>query len=156
MTRRAEHLPEAQFALRNQFGILAPCCNNGWRNLVRGEGLGFLNAKVSRQCAKLRFGEPELRHARLFFGLVAVDGDVAILVHDCARIFQPLVNPFAADFRADAGKVRAEHRGPLDSLKDRKSTRLNSSHPSISYAVFCLKKKIYKTITSQRVNAKSR
>src|SRR5690348_17822581 len=26
---------------------------------------------------------------------------------------------------------------------DRKSTRLNSSHPSISYAVFCLKKKIY-------------
>src|SRR5690348_17947161 len=24
-------------------------------------------------------------------------------------------------------------------LKDRKSTRLNSSHPSISYAVFCLK-----------------
>src|SRR5690348_17655247 len=32
-----------------------------------------------------------------------------------------------------------------DSIKclsqDRKSTRLNSSHPSISYAVFCLKKK---------------
>src|SRR5690348_18210700 len=27
--------------------------------------------------------------------------------------------------------------------KDRKSTRLNSSHPSISYAVFCLKKKRY-------------
>src|SRR5690348_18379864 len=30
----------------------------------------------------------------------------------------------------------ARHQG-----KDRKSTRLNSSHPSISYAVFCLKKK---------------
>src|SRR5690348_18162085 len=28
---------------------------------------------------------------------------------------------------------------------DRKSTRLNSSHPSISYAVFCLKKKIEQT-----------
>src|SRR5690348_1228225 len=26
-------------------------------------------------------------------------------------------------------------------IQDRKSTRLNSSHPSISYAVFCLKKK---------------
>src|SRR5690348_18036654 len=26
-------------------------------------------------------------------------------------------------------------------IEDRKSTRLNSSHPSISYAVFCLKKK---------------
>src|SRR5580704_8550343 len=29
----------------------------------------------------------------------------------------------------------------LGSIRDRKSTRLNSSHPSISYAVFCLKKK---------------
>src|SRR6266581_6322967 len=29
---------------------------------------------------------------------------------------------------------------------DRKSTRLNSSHPSISYAVFCLKKKKKTTI----------
>src|SRR5438067_7985343 len=33
--------------------------------------------------------------------------------------------------------------GPGDALphRDRKSTRLNSSHVSISYAVFCLKKK---------------
>src|SRR5690606_40919253 len=29
-------------------------------------------------------------------------------------------------------------------MKDRKSTRLNSSHVKISYAVFCLKKKIHK------------
>src|SRR5690348_17415170 len=29
----------------------------------------------------------------------------------------------------------------MRSAEDRKSTRLNSSHPSISYAVFCLKKK---------------
>src|SRR5690348_18425795 len=29
----------------------------------------------------------------------------------------------------------------VNPLEDRKSTRLNSSHPSISYAVFCLKKK---------------
>src|SRR5690348_18223343 len=32
------------------------------------------------------------------------------------------------------------HQGAVP--PDRKSTRLNSSHPSISYAVFCLKKKI--------------
>src|SRR5699024_9313091 len=31
----------------------------------------------------------------------------------------------------------------LGSVSDRKSTRLNSSHVSISYAVFCLKKKTY-------------
>src|SRR4051794_41595043 len=34
--------------------------------------------------------------------------------------------------------------------QDRKSTRLNSSHPSISYAVFCLKKK--KNIINQTHN----
>src|SRR5207249_10658807 len=42
--------------------------------------------------------------------------------------------------RQEAGEVDVEvrlQRGPLD----RKSTRLNSSHVSISYAVFCLKKK---------------
>src|SRR3712207_8189768 len=32
-------------------------------------------------------------------------------------------------------------RKPSASPKDRKSTRLNSSHANISYAVFCLKKK---------------
>src|SRR3712207_7326477 len=30
---------------------------------------------------------------------------------------------------------------PRDGVEDRKSTRLNSSHANISYAVFCLKKK---------------
>src|SRR3712207_8341384 len=30
---------------------------------------------------------------------------------------------------------------PRDKLRDRKSTRLNSSHANISYAAFCLKKK---------------
>src|SRR3712207_7052504 len=33
-------------------------------------------------------------------------------------------------------------RWPLTAAVDRKSTRLNSSHANISYAVFCLKKKI--------------
>src|SRR2546430_7671751 len=33
-------------------------------------------------------------------------------------------------------------RMPAPNIRDRKSTRLNSSHSQISYAVFCLKKKI--------------
>src|SRR3712207_8420253 len=37
-------------------------------------------------------------------------------------------------------RVRAELRAG-EVLEDRKSTRLNSSHANISYAVFCLKKK---------------
>src|SRR5690348_18208841 len=36
---------------------------------------------------------------------------------------------------------RGKRRDFLTRHRDRKSTRLNSSHPSISYAVFCLKKK---------------
>src|SRR5947208_6051696 len=39
----------------------------------------------------------------------------------------------------DAGEGAAENELPLQ--PDRKSTRLNSSHQIISYAVFCLKKK---------------
>src|SRR5574337_336724 len=44
----------------------------------------------------------------------------------------------AADHRAGQVADAAEHRG--GERLDRKSTRLNSSHHSISYAVFCLKK----------------
>src|SRR2546430_5868026 len=46
--------------------------------------------------------------------------------------------PVFADFAGiDAGQRARERGGP----RDRKSTRLNSSHSQISYAVFCLKKK---------------
>src|SRR5947209_9448422 len=37
--------------------------------------------------------------------------------------------------------VMSEQGGPGARHQDRKSTRLNSSHANISYAVFCLKKK---------------
>src|SRR6266581_8046417 len=46
--------------------------------------------------------------------------------------------------RASCVRCQQHHRDrqPVPgSGRDRKSTRLNSSHPSISYAVFCLKKK---------------
>src|SRR3712207_7098238 len=41
--------------------------------------------------------------------------------------------------------VDAEELVPGDVIQDRKSTRLNSSHANISYAVFCLKKKTHLT-----------
>src|SRR2546427_3708821 len=59
-------------------------------------------------------------------------------VADLGRPFPRLVRPPFAD---------AEHDRPagfsqrVAELGDRKSTRLNSSHSQISYAVFCLKKK---------------
>src|SRR5437868_13081549 len=41
----------------------------------------------------------------------------------------------------DLSGARGAGRSGLNRQVDRKSTRLNSSHVSISYAVFCLKKK---------------
>src|SRR5438876_7991292 len=65
--------------------------------------------------------------------------------------------PSAGSLVAYTARLRAGHRRTLrvcadpnnlpfsnqagQGFEDRKSTRLNSSHPSISYAVFCLKKK---------------
>src|SRR5437870_13172589 len=46
-----------------------------------------------------------------------------------------------ARFRERGGRHRGHPRRPDPRLQDRKSTRLNSSHVAISYAVFCLKKK---------------
>src|SRR5437870_12552891 len=46
--------------------------------------------------------------------------------------------------RQSAGAATAQRRGESGRCgreRDRKSTRLNSSHVAISYAVFCLKKK---------------
>src|SRR5438477_9846218 len=46
--------------------------------------------------------------------------------------------------RGPASAAR-RHRRVAAELRDRKSTRLNSSHMSTSYAVFCLKKKNNRT-----------
>src|SRR5215208_7262722 len=43
--------------------------------------------------------------------------------------------------RQAAARTRAPSASPCPRPGDRKSTRLNSSHVAISYAVFCLKKK---------------
>src|SRR5438132_10086002 len=56
--------------------------------------------------------------------------------------------PYTTLFRSNAERFTFFARAVLESLpamgpppEDRKSTRLNSSHTVISYAVFCLKKK---------------
>src|SRR2546430_10122324 len=46
-----------------------------------------------------------------------------------------------ASRRAPLGELGEETAGKEEREQDRKSTRLNSSHSQISYAVFCLKKK---------------
>src|SRR5438309_8038214 len=73
--------------------------------------------------------------------------------------------PYTTLFRSGSGAERADVQHRQDGLSgsiagvqidlggdapDRKSTRLNSSHSSISYAVFCLKKKIVEAIRERR------
>src|SRR5256885_5672046 len=59
--------------------------------------------------------------------------------------------------RTDLAALHGAHRRPerrkqhRDLAADRKSTRLNSSHLVISYAVFCLKKKKYNGACASRV-----
>src|SRR3989442_7594170 len=49
----------------------------------------------------------------------------------------------ARDVARLVGEEEADGRHRVLELTDRKSTRLNSSHVRISYAVFCLKKKTH-------------
>src|SRR5258707_4758540 len=73
----------------------------------------------------------ELRHLR-YFVAVAEQGNVSRAARKLF-IAQP---PLSAQL-----KQLEEEVGAALFTRDRKSTRLNSSHANISYAVFCLKKK---------------
>src|SRR5207247_11227178 len=62
-------------------------------------------------------------------------------LHDALPILVEVLGPLLSG-RAHLGAGRIEPAlTHLDRAVDRKSTRLNSSHEWISYAVFCLKKK---------------
>src|SRR5690348_18148687 len=83
----------------------------------------------------------------LYLMLVRLTGWMALLVRSSASKDAELLV-----LRQEVAVLRRQHPRPkLDwADRDRKSTRLNSSHPSISYAVFCLKKK--NQITTRRVS----
>src|SRR2546430_5685098 len=82
------------------------------------------------------------RAARLsflfFFNDTATTEIYTLSLHDALPICRLYAGAPNADPNGvgDAGAVYV-----FDRAKDRKSTRLNSSHSQISYAVFCLKKK---------------
>src|SRR5438552_14556908 len=84
-----------------------------------------------------------------FFNRSATTQLYTLSLHDALPICQCLER--RVDVRTEGARESADHRtfhltgDGLDRLEvarqDRKSTRLNSSHQIISYAVFCLKKK---------------
>src|SRR2546422_4213125 len=80
-----------------------------------------------------------------FFNDTATTEIYTLSLHDALPIYELGLAEQAAEPPFDphafpAAMHRAEDNGADDG--DRKSTRLNSSHGYISYAVFCLKKKI--------------
>src|SRR3712207_8826415 len=88
-------------------------------------------------------------HHFFFFNDTATTEIYTLSLHDALPIFgvghqAPLVADLLAD-DARAADVVVDVAADLDlevlpAAGDRKSTRLNSSHANISYAVFCLKK----------------
>src|SRR3712207_7460415 len=91
-----------------------------------------------------------------FFNDTATTEIYTLSLHDALPIFTAVTaSPVESDRVDDVGGNREQdeyaeypdhpqrYRGQLvvvDAAGDRKSTRLNSSHANISYAVFCLKK----------------
>src|SRR2546430_7454827 len=71
---------------------------------------------------------------------------LAFVLHDMFAVpfeeIAPIVGRTPAAVRQLASRGRRRVQGAAPDVEDRKSTRLNSSHSQISYAVFCLKKKI--------------
>src|SRR2546430_5821604 len=74
-----------------------------------------------------------------FFNDTATTEIYTLSLHDALPICRAFMNTAMA-----ATYIRKSRSSSAMSMKglDRKSTRLNSSHSQISYAVFCLKKKI--------------
>src|SRR5688572_32119503 len=70
--------------------------------------------------------------------------------HHTAERIHPIARRRFDPFKIEIGKMEFGRRPIICDRPDRKSTRLNSSHSQISYAVFCLKKKKKKKKISRR------
>src|SRR5256885_11351210 len=68
---------------------------------------------------------------------------------DCARRRHRAVKPLPLTPGGDVRGIDSPPPEGKERMQDRKSTRLNSSHLVISYAVFCLKKKKQPTMFSR-------
>src|SRR2546422_6364733 len=94
---------------------------------------------IARSSCSIRAVSPPFLACVFFFNDTATTEIYTLSLHDALPI-SPAHLVGAA--RATRGAQRLENQKMgLGDLLDRKSTRLNSSHGYISYAVFCLKKK---------------
>src|SRR2546430_13508838 len=83
----------------------------------------------------------EIFSSFFFFNDTATTEIYTLSLHDALPIWLGGPDPTAFDPRSTAAAGRSGSLDDGNYAQDRKSTRLNSSHSQISYAVFCLKKK---------------
>src|SRR5256885_15618946 len=76
-----------------------------------------------------------------FFNDTATTEIYTLSLHDALPIWSCVCQSRALDNHQNCHNSSMTARAPFLPRQDRKSTRLNSSHLVISYAVFCLKKK---------------
>src|SRR5256885_12218076 len=76
-----------------------------------------------------------------FFNDTATTEIYTLSLHDALPISWARPGPRRTCRSRRAPSSASAKAGPIPRTRDRKSTRLNSSHLVISYAVFCLKKK---------------
>src|SRR5258707_5627692 len=81
-----------------------------------------------------------------FFNDTATTEIYTLSLHDALPISTPRSAPSAPRRGQKRSRGLVVFLCVLAGLADRKSTRLNSSHANISYAVFCLKKKKHKKL----------
>src|SRR5437773_6033591 len=93
---------------------------------------GLIYESIWAQYLKLFLGHAAYAQSLV---LAVFMGGMAVGAAAAGRFSERLVNPLLVYARVEA------MIGLLALALDRKSTRLNSSHITISYAVFCLKKK---------------
>src|SRR5687768_17760443 len=74
-------------------------------------------------------------------GDIACQTTTGEIAYGPAKALAHVVGRRSSGHAASGGSIHVERRTEAGGASDRKSTRLNSSHGYISYAVFCLKKK---------------
>src|SRR4051794_41679636 len=91
----------------------------------------------------LREGLDRIVKAKMGALLVVGDGPEVLNICSGGFLLDAAFSPqrLSELAKMDGAIILAGDASRIARAKDRKSTRLNSSHPSISYAVFCLKKK---------------
>src|SRR2546430_4908891 len=109
----------------DSFGIHQPTLERIAADLMASQRLGVAIAVV-------------VGGGNIFRGVNVSEKGVARATGDMMGMLATVMNALALEGAIEKGGLAARTMSALTMPEDRKSTRLNSSHSQISYAVFCL------------------